>query len=239
MTNSLNKVIFCYSLFGDNETGVIDKKYLKGLEKISRSCMENGYHYALVNRLFIEKYVKRKIEVSGFFYRFLVYDCYKEYDTFLFRDLDSELSERDIASVREWIESGKTLLIQRDHPHHDWAMMGGMWGIKRVEGLNMTDLILDWVEKNPYPEYFGRKDKPDGWMTDMFFLRDVIFPMFKDDCLQHDELFGDKYGETRPFPTKRKGLEYVGETVEADGSVSEPHRQILKQYLDEKRNKLY
>jgi hypothetical protein len=218
MTSLSDKVLVCYCRFGDNPM------YEIGWGKNSELCREYNFNMYCVDGIIPN--------LSGYFWRFLLYDTLAEFDYYIFRDLDSRITDREVAAVNEWIESGKTLHIMRDHPHHDWPMMGGMWGMKRVPGLNMTDLILDWVAKNPYPEYFGRKDKADGWMTDMFFLRDVIWPMFKDDCLQHDEMFGNKYGETKPFPTKRVGLEYVGETIKADGSVSEEHRQILKDFLD-------
>ena len=223
MTSLLNKIVVLYSMWGNNP------KYnpyqdIKKCEKLNWEWYIHGSQ----NLTHDEDYKK----VSGYFWRFMEYDRIKNFNYYLFRDTDSRITKREIKAVKEWIESGKTLHVMRDHPHHDWPMMGGMWGIKRVPGLNMTDLIMDWISKNPYPEYFGRKDKADGWMTDMFFLRDVIWEMFKHDCLQHDEMFGNKYGETRPFPAKRVGLEYVGESIEADGSVSEQHRQILKDFLD-------
>lgn len=53
------------------------------------------------------------------------------YHYIIFRDADSRINPREVAAVVEWIESGKTLHLMRDHPHHkNWHVMGGMWGIK-------------------------------------------------------------------------------------------------------------
>ena len=37
---------------------------------------------------------------------------------------------REIAAVQEWWQSEKSFHIMRDHPQHQTAILGGMWGIK-------------------------------------------------------------------------------------------------------------
>lgn len=44
------------------------------------------------------------------------------------RDADSRVSTRELACVKEWIESGKPLHCMRDHKKHTSPIMGGMWG---------------------------------------------------------------------------------------------------------------
>lgn len=47
----------------------------------------------------------------------------------LFRDADSRLSLREAEAVNEWINSGATLHIMRDHPFHIYKILGGMLGL--------------------------------------------------------------------------------------------------------------
>jgi hypothetical protein len=44
------------------------------------------------------------------------------------RDLDSRVSEREWAAVKDWKESNKTFHVMRDHTHHATTMLGGMFG---------------------------------------------------------------------------------------------------------------
>ena len=39
-------------------------------------------------------------------------------DMYMVRDLDSRISEREVAAVTEWIQSGKSVHSMRDHPDH-------------------------------------------------------------------------------------------------------------------------
>jgi len=219
------KVVACYCVWGDKDTGVVKKMYLRGLAENMKIASKYGWK----NHVAIEKDLPG---TPGYFWRFASYDTEQQYDYFVFRDTDSRISEREVLAVKEWIKSGKTLHIMRDHPHHNHTILGGMWGLKRVKGLNMSNLIRKWLKENydKYPEYHNRPDKPKGWMLDMFFLKDVIYPMFKNDCLQHDEFF-TSYGDTIPFPIKRNNLEFVGEIIGEDGTPCEYHRNILKEYL--------
>ena len=47
---------------------------------------------------------------------------------FLSRDLDSRVTAREVAAVKEWLQSGRPLHAMRDHPSHRAAMMAGAWG---------------------------------------------------------------------------------------------------------------
>ena len=51
-------------------------------------------------------------------------------DLFLSRDLDSRINSREIAAVKEFLESDFDLHVMRDHPAHAAFMMGGTWGAK-------------------------------------------------------------------------------------------------------------
>ncbi len=46
------------------------------------------------------------------------------------RDLDSRVSPREWAAVSEWKESNTSFHIMRDHTHHYYVILGGMFGSK-------------------------------------------------------------------------------------------------------------
>lgn len=74
-------------------------------------------------------------------------------DLFISRDADSRLTQRELNMVNQWIESDKELHLIRDHSYHMMPIMGGMFGIKRgnlmnilareVLNYNNGDLIFD------------------------------------------------------------------------------------------------
>lgn len=111
------------------------------------------------------------------------------------RDCDSRLSVREKMAVDEWINSDKGFHIMRDHPHHNEAILGGMWGAKHGVVKEMVSLINNYENRG-------------GFYLDQIFLREHIYPLIKDDCLIHDEYFG---GE--PFPMKRDGDKFIGEKI--------------------------
>ena len=76
---------------------------------------------------------------------------------------------------------------------------------------------------------------------DQFFLRDIVWPIVKDQCIEHDETSAPQYRNPRalPFPNKRDGYRFVGETFDENnkpsGDVTHPeHWRILKDYLEGK-----
>ena len=53
------------------------------------------------------------------------------------RDLDSRLSEREASAVQDWLyKSSKTFHIMRDHIHHDWPVMAGMFGMRNKDRVS-------------------------------------------------------------------------------------------------------
>lgn len=133
-----------------------------------------------------------------------------ETDIMISRDCDSRLNERERAAVLEWEKSDKAFHIMRDHPYHNTAILGGMWGSKKgaVPGLF---------------EMLENRSKGDYWQVDQEFLRDVVYPIVKDKAMVHDEFF-----EKKPFPTPRpEDWSYVGEAYEHDDTRNSTHVAIL------------
>lgn len=144
----------------------------------------------------------RRGTIDGMFWRFLP-SAEEGIDAMVVRDVDSRPTPREFAAVSEWIASGKTLHIMRDHPFHRVPILGGMWGCRELAIPDMADLIARW-------NLWARKGQ------DQDFLRDAIYPRFRDDCLVHSELY-QYHGELcRPFPMPRPSGEFIGAVIDCD-----------------------
>jgi hypothetical protein len=142
--------------------------------------------------------------IYGCFWRFLVSnnnDC--EYA--IFRDSDSRVSEREKLAVDEWINSGKSLHVMRDHPAHgipygnnSIGILAGMWGIKG-NIYNFTHSINEFI-----------KGKNDYYGIDQSFLK-IIYSLYENDNTTHDDFFLKK-----PFPIKRVNGRFIGERIGID-----------------------
>jgi hypothetical protein len=111
--------------------------------------------------------------ISAMQWRFLPHDDINV-ELFICRDLDSRITYREVVSVNEWINDGKILHVMRDHPHHNYFILGGMWGMRRQNDFNMSENIKNWnISKN----YNKTTDWFDKWW-DMKFLDDIIWPKF-------------------------------------------------------------
>lgn len=132
------------------------------------------------------------------------------------RDTDSRLDAREKAAVDEWLSSDKGFHIMRDHPHHRYHVLGGMWGVKSGVISNMKQLINDFAQEDEYG-------------TDYKFFAEVIVPNLNNDAVMiHDEFF-DK--AARSFPTPRVGLEFVGKVYDENENTIQEHMLALKEAL--------
>ena len=126
------------------------------------------------------------------------------------RDTDSRLNLREKAAVDEWMASDKGFHIMRDHPHHRFPVLGGMWGAKAGTVPKMKELIDNWDQKNAYG-------------TDYEFFAGRIMPLIVENTLAHDEFFGGQ-----PFPTPREGYEFVGQIFDENENTVQEHILALK-----------
>jgi hypothetical protein len=135
-------------------------------------------------------------------------------DIILIRDTDSRLNLREKAAVDEWLNSDKSSHIMRDHPYHKNYIMAGMFGVKNNILKNIDVLMSSYDKKNFY-------------LVDEYFLRDIIYPIIKDDVMVHDEFFN--YEPFRkPFPIARIGQEFVGEAFDYLDNPNHQHRSMIK-----------
>lgn len=132
---------------------------------------------------------------TGMFWRFET--CYDSgIDVSIFRDTDSRISMREKYAVDQWLESDKTFHIMRDHPHHGFPILGGMWGHKKNDKYDMRKLLNSF-------------DKTNRYGTDYEFFGNVLYPMIGDDKIVHDPFFDKK-----PFPTERIDRQFVGDVFD-------------------------
>ena len=156
----------------------------------------------------------------GMFWRFLVCDD-REIERFICRDVDSRLNSRERAAVEEWIESGKSFHIMRDHPWHDILVLGCAWGLKNTFNFSVEEMINDFI-----------KNKPFKYGDDQIFLY-KLHRLFIKDMICHDEFFD--YPNNKPFPVKREEYEFVGEVFDENNMRNQEHRNVLINFLNSKK----
>ena len=137
----------------------------------------------------------------GHTWRFLVADN-EECDRWIVRDTDDRLSIRTLQAVLDWIWSGRSFHIMRDHRLHNGLILAGLFGgIKGClgDGVKMEDLVV---------EYFSKPNKlPDDFWSDQRFLAEAVFPRIRSSFLVHDDYLGQhstckNYGNCKRFPVK-------------------------------------
>lgn len=141
--------------------------------------------------------------------RFLIHDQ-EGVDRYLIRDTDSRLNQREVMAVTEWLDSGHAFHIIRDHCGHQVVMPGGLWGGKTGQSFNMLDQITQWKGRK------GGGTRDSIYNNDQLFLRDMIWPLVKTDCLQHDFCCRHIFRDAQPFPARFGDYRFCGERFSAD-----------------------
>ncbi|XP_068229203.1 uncharacterized protein [Palaemon carinicauda] len=123
-------------------------------------------------------------------------------DRFAIRDADSSIIQREVDAVQDWIKDGSCFHVMRDHPLHKKIMLAGMWGgcnTWRHDLLSVTRKILNRA-------HVPQKQTQD----DQRALADILWNVAVRNMTVHDSYFCKKYGSSKPFPTKRVNLTYIG-----------------------------
>ena len=130
--------------------------------------------------------------------RFLaVDDC----DVVLCRDADSYVCEREVAAVDEWLLSGRSLHVMRDHKYHVRHVQAGMFGL-RGGFLDMGDLVREFVDGTV--DHIG---------MDEVFLAEHVYHRYVGDMVVHDDfgVYGDRtHGWPRPVEYYDEEGGYIG-----------------------------
>jgi hypothetical protein len=120
--------------------------------------------------------------------------------TMISRDTDSRLSYREKAAVDEWLDSDKDFHIMRDHPYHATEILGGMWGARNGILSGIQEMMAS----------YDKGDFDNRWQVDQNFLKEIIYPIIKDNTVVHDEYF-----ELKPFPTARiDAKDFIGQSYD-------------------------
>lgn len=124
----------------------------------------------------------------GRLWRFLVEDD-PSVSLYAVRDCDAVINIKERTAVEDWLNSGKTAHIMRDHPVHAELILAGMWGARAGALGSMRNRILEFLKAHP----------ADHWDThlDQQFLRNEVWPVIHRDALTHDDWFA--FGDCQPF----------------------------------------
>jgi hypothetical protein len=108
----------------------------------------------------------------------------------------------------------------RDHPHHNFVILGGMFGTKKIPQLPSWSNIMKKITQEGDRNY------------DQDFLRDYIYPIIKNNSTIH-ATFHKMEPHAKNFPINyRKELYFVGEYIYHDNSRSDYHINELKKSLN-------
>ena len=108
-------------------------------------------------------------KIPGMFWRFLPFED-NTVHIFVVRDTDSRINEREEIAVSAWIDSKKLLHVMRDHPHHFYKILGGMWGYRNdLRKVSIIQSMHQFLQQRNY--HFTRMD-------DMKFL-DHVYALFE------------------------------------------------------------
>lgn len=134
-----------YSLFGDNpryyKTAL---KCLKDADKFFRDWNLVFYVDEKVPKHAIKQlqskskviFATPNFGMNGMLWRYQAIFL-NDAERVIFRDADSRLLKRDSEAVREWIDSQKIFHILRDHPLHQYRILGGMFGLTVTEEIKV------------------------------------------------------------------------------------------------------
>lgn len=223
--------IISFSLWGDNPKYVCGAiKNIKLREKIYPEWEMHFYHNDTVPKDALDTLsangavlinMDSKDDVCNAMWRFLPASN-ENINYFISRDCDSRVNERELSAVNEWIESGKSFHIIRDHPHgHAWKISAGMWGCKGGFIKNIDEKMKNYLEFTIH-----RKDRA----VDQHFLQEIIYPTAITDLCLHDEYFNYE-GIGRKIKRDRMldDFAFVGEPFDEDDKQLNNYRDVIIQ----------
>jgi len=230
--------VISFSLYGE------DPIYTKGCIKNAEIKKEVFigwemwvYHNDTVPQDILDKLIELDVKLintnenNGFFGSLWRFNPITEpnIEYFISRDCDSRISLRDETAVNEWIESGKSFHIIRDHPiGHGWPMNAGMWGSK---GNSITDF------KNMMSDYLIINNRTDDKSIDQCFLRDIIHPIVSTDLFLHDEYYNyEGIGQAIKRDRAIDNFTFIGESVDENDEPRGDQRSSIINVYNSRRN---
>ncbi|XP_069990622.1 uncharacterized protein [Penaeus vannamei] len=121
-------------------------------------------------------------------------------ELFVCRDTDSWILNREVAVVAAWLQSGRTYHLIHDHPSHTHIIMAGLWG-----ALNRYPKVMRTVRDEMFNRTYNSQK-----LFDQQLLAELVWPVIKDDVINHDSYTCKIHSSAVPFPTRRGSSRYCG-----------------------------
>ena len=228
-SNDFKKKVISFSIYGDISKYTIG--LLKNLELV-QSIYTGWSVYVYYNNTvpldiidkarqfdFVELFDMTNFKGPGVLWRFIPHN---NVERFISRDADSRISLREKYAVDEWIKSGKSLHIMRDHPKwHNVKIFAGMFGLVIQDNYNLESIVEKWVEKN---SAFDLYDKGQ----DTFFLNEIYDKYLEEnDIIAHDSYHIQNYPYSFCFPSKLVDYKFVGEIYDENDNRQEHYQDWI------------
>lgn len=137
--------------------------------------------------------------LPGTVWRFLAIDDLRV-STVMMRDADSLITNREVAAVQQWLDSGKSFHVIRDHAMHTELMLAGLWGARTKQLRGIGQALLTFFAKPFHPTH-----------ADQHFLRDWVWPRVWSDVVQHDAVLNwHAQGMHAPIGLVQDQQEHIG-----------------------------
>lgn len=121
--------------------------------------------------------------------------------TFLSRDSDFCLIERDRDAVYDWLNNTRTVFhLMRDHPLHDVFMLAGMWGLSNERDRHLAMRMFNTIVDGRLSDWHSANARNKH--ADQIFLQEHFKPIVEKNVTIHDSFHCARLGG-RPFPTQR------------------------------------
>jgi hypothetical protein len=140
--------------------------------------------------------------LPGTVWRFMALDDLRV-KTVLLRDADSQITEREVLAVQQWLVSDCQAHVMRDHAMHSELILAGLWGAQTQSLRGIGQALLDFFSRPFHATH-----------ADQHFLREWLWPRIWQDVMQHD---GCTRWHTEGMPAAldfpralRAGEEHVG-----------------------------
>jgi tetratricopeptide (TPR) repeat protein len=116
--------------------------------------------------------------VPGYFRRFLPLSD-PGVKRFIVRDCDSRVSAAEAKLVADWVTSGYSFHVIRDHILHNDLILAGLWGGRADCDIDVLDLLRRYFRLGPTNKY-GH---------DQRMLATMVWPQIRSHCLVHDKYY--------------------------------------------------
>jgi hypothetical protein len=96
-----------------------------------------------------------------------------------------------------------------------------MWGAKQDS--------LGWLRGAITTYLLSKHGQSDYWQVDQEFLRNTVWPVIQGRVLVHDDW--NRFPPSNPFPSPRKGYEFVGQIFDENDQTPGDHVELLRRAI--------